>query len=76
MRLGHAGGKSLKTLASQGLLKGLKHCVMDFCEHCVKGKHTRVKFGTAIHNTEGILDYVHSDVWGPSKTASLGGKHY
>ncbi|GJR29297.1 retrovirus-related pol polyprotein from transposon TNT 1-94 [Tanacetum coccineum] len=23
-----------------------------------------------------ILDYVHSDVWGPSKTRSLGGRHY
>ena len=35
-----------------------------------------MKFGIAIHNTEGILDYVHTDVWGPSKTSSLGGKHY
>ncbi|CAA0825675.1 Unknown protein, partial [Striga hermonthica] len=35
-----------------------------------------VKFGTTIHNTEGILDYVHSDVWGPSKTPSLGGRGY
>ena len=35
-----------------------------------------MKFGTAIHNTEGILDYIHTDVWGPTKTASLGGKHY
>ena len=22
------------------------------------------------------MDYVHNDVWGPTKTASLGGKHY
>ncbi|KAG6389166.1 hypothetical protein SASPL_150625 [Salvia splendens] len=34
----------------------------EFCEHCVMGKQRRVKFGTAIHNTKGILDYVHSDV--------------
>ena len=33
-------------------------------------------FGTAIHDTKGILDYVHSDVWGPAKTPSLGGRHY
>ena len=32
----------------------------------------RVKFGTAIHNTKGILDYIHTDVWGPTKKASLG----
>jgi len=35
-----------------------------------------VKFGTAIHNTKGILDYVHSDVWGPAKTPSIRGRHY
>ena len=35
-----------------------------------------MKFGTAIHNTECILDYIHTDVWGPTKTASLEGKRY
>ena len=76
MRLGHAGEKSLQTLAMQRLLKGAKTCKLDFCEQCVLGKQKRVKFGTTIHNTEGILDYIHTDVWGPTKTASLGGKHY
>ena len=76
MRLGHAGEKSLQTLAMQGLLKGAKTCKLDFCEQCVLGKQKRVKFGTAIHNTEGILDYIHTDIWGPAKTTSLGGKHY
>ena len=76
MTLGHAGEKSLQTLAMQRLLKGAKTCKLDFCEQCVLGKQKRGKFGTAIHNTEGILDYIHTDVWGPTKTASLGGKHY
>ena len=73
MRLGHAGEKSLQTLAMQGLLKGAKTCKLDFCKQCVLGKQKRVKFGTAIHNTKGILDYIYTDV---CKTASLGGKHY
>ncbi|KAI4347993.1 hypothetical protein L6164_008758 [Bauhinia variegata] len=76
MRLGHAGEKSLQTLAKQGLLKGVKNCKMDFCEQCVLGKQTRVKFANAIHNTKGIMDYIHSDVCGPAKTTSLGNKHY
>ena len=76
MRLGHAGEKSLQTLAIQGLLKGAKTCKLDFCEQCVLGKQKKVKFGTAIHNTEGILDYIYTDVWGPTKMVSLGGKHY
>ncbi|GJR12950.1 retrovirus-related pol polyprotein from transposon TNT 1-94, partial [Tanacetum coccineum] len=76
MRLGHAGEKSLNLLIKQGLLKGLSSCKLDLCEHCINGNTTRVKFGTAIHKTQGILDYVHSDVWGPSKTISLGRRHY
>ena len=76
MRLGHVGEKSLNMLIKQELLKGVRTCKLDFCEHCIKGKQTRMKFGITIHNIEGILDYVHSNVWGPSKTSSLGGKHY
>ena len=76
MRLGHAGGKSLKTLSDQRLLKGVKTCNLEFCEHCIKRKQTMVNFGTTIHNTKGILDYVHSYIWDVSKTPSLGGKHY
>ncbi|CAL8989595.1 unnamed protein product, partial [Prunus brigantina] len=68
--------KALQGLVKQGLLKGAKACKLEFCEHCVLGKQTRVKFGTAIHHTKGILDYVHTDVWGPSKNASWGGSHY
>lgn len=76
MRLAHTGEKSLNSLIRQNLLKGATTCKLEFCEHCVKGKKTRASFGTAIHNTSGVLDYVHSDVWGPSKNASLGGKHW
>ncbi|XP_027182117.1 uncharacterized protein LOC113780520 [Coffea eugenioides] len=76
IRLGHVGEKSLNLLMNQGLLKGASVCKLDFCEHCVKGKQTRVKFGTAIHDSKGILNYVYSDMWGPSKTISLGGKNY
>ena len=75
-RLGHTGEKSLQALCKQELLKGAKSRKIEFCEHCVLGKKTKVKFGTAIHQTRGILDYVHTDVWGPTKTASLGGRHW
>ena len=76
MRLGHTGEKSMQVLKKQDLLKGTKTCKLKFCQHCVLGKKTKVKFGIAIHHTKGILDYMHTDAWGPSKNASLGGKHY
>ena len=31
---------------------------------------------TGQHTTGGILDYVHSDVWGPTRELSLGGSQY
>ncbi|KAH9770422.1 hypothetical protein KPL71_012370 [Citrus sinensis] len=42
----------------------------------VHSKKIMVKFGTANHDTREILKYVHSDVWGPTKTVSIGGSHY
>ena len=57
-------------------LKGTNSHKLEFCEDCVLGKQIRVKFGSAIYDTKRILDYVHSDVWGPTKTASLGGMQY
>ena len=35
-----------------------------------------MKFGTAVHQSKGLLDVVHMDVWGSTKTASLGGHRY
>ena len=31
-----------------------------------------MQFKTATHKTEGFLDYVHTNVWGPVRVASLG----
>jgi len=35
-----------------------------------------VKFGTATHYTEEILNFFHTNVWGPIKTASIVGINY
>lgn len=40
------------------------------------GKKTRVKFGTTNYDTHKILKYVHSNVYGPTKTASMVESHY
>lgn len=49
---------------------------LDFCEEYIKGKATRVKFARAPHHTDGILEYVHSDSWGPSMVPSNGGAKF
>ena len=76
MRLGHMSELGLAVLSKRGLLDGHSISKLDFCEHCVFGKHKRVKFNTSTHTSKGILDYVHSDLWGPSRKPSLGGARY
>ena len=76
MCLGHVDLDSLQVLAKQDLLKGALTCNLEFGERCVLDKKTKVKFGTVIHHSEGLLDCVHIDVWGHINTASLGGHQY
>jgi len=51
-------------------------CKWNSCEHNILEKKTKVKFGTAVHQSKGLLDVVHMDVRGPTKTASLGDHRY
>ena len=76
MRLGHMSQKGLELLSKRGLLCGQSISKVEFCEHCVLGKQKRITFGTVIHRTQGTLDYIHSDVWGPSQVPSKGGANY
>lgn len=72
MQLGHFWEKTMAVLGKQGLLKGAKSCKLESYEHCVLSKQILVKFGTTIHFMNGLLYYVHMDVWGPSNIKSLG----
>lgn len=76
MRLGHMGERGMLELHKRKLLKGVKSCKLDFCKFCVLGKQCKVQFRPAVNKTKGILDYVHSDVWGPVRVASKAGSLY
>ena len=45
-RLGHIGEKGLQSLQGKSMVEGMSKCNsdFDFCEHCLYGKHNRVKF--------------------------------
>eukprot|EP00253_Pinus_taeda_P034717 PITA_34717 len=75
-RLGHMSERGLKILADRKLLPNLRSGKLDFCKHCLFGKQSKQKFKTGKHTSKGILDYIHSDVWGPAPTASFGGSSY
>lgn len=58
------------------ILKGEKTWKLEFCEHYVFEKQTRLKFDIATDYTKGDLDYIHAKVYSPTKVSSFGGMHY
>jgi len=68
--------KGMTILGKKGCLRNASTGKLDFCDHCFFGKQKRVSFSKAKHRTQGILDYIHSDLWGPSRVPSWGGKRY
>jgi transposase InsO family protein len=48
----------------------------DFCEHCLYGKHNRVRISFSDMREKGILQLVHNDVFGPVLVPSLGKSVY
>ena len=75
MQLGHMGERGMLELYKRNLLKGIKTCKLDLCKFCVFGKQNK-QFKTTTHKTKGVLDYVHTDIWGLVRVASLGGSMY
>ncbi|GKB35221.1 retrotransposon protein, putative, ty1-copia subclass [Tanacetum coccineum] len=75
-RLGHISKAGLQVLEKQGLFGKKSLGKLDFCTNYVLGKSHRVSFSVGRHTTQGVIDYVHSDLWGLSQVESLGGKRY
>jgi hypothetical protein len=71
--LGNIREKGLRILHGKGMVEGMSNCSLDFdlCEHCVYGKQNRVRFPSGATRAEGILQLVHSDVFGPVSVPSL-----
>ncbi|GJS09471.1 zinc finger, CCHC-type containing protein [Tanacetum coccineum] len=69
-----ASEDGLQVLEKQDLFGKNSLGKLDFYENCVLGKSHRVSFSVGRHTTQGVIDYVHSDLWGPSQVESLGGK--
>ena len=76
MRLAHVSEKGLMELSKQRLLCGDKLDQLSFCDHSVYGKMISVKLNVAKHCTQSILDYIHSDLWEPSRHVSMRGYRY
>ena len=68
--------RGLQEFSQQELLGEDKISKLEFCETCVLGKSSRVKLSLSTHKSNEILEYIHSNLWGPAKVESKGGSKY
>lgn len=62
----------MNILVREGYMSNKEVDKLGFCESCVLGKSHKQSFPASRHTTKGILDYIHSDMWGsPTTHASL-----
>jgi len=72
--------KTLSKLSKHNLVRSLPNIKYDkdkICDACVKGKNTKY----SLHSKSAVLSHkvlelLHIDIFGPTKTLSLSGKRY
>jgi len=79
-RLSHVHFDLLNKIVSKDLVVGLPKIKFEkerLCDACQKGKQTRVSFKPKrVVSTSRPVDLLHLDLFGPSRTRSLGGNYY
>ncbi|WJZ96775.1 hypothetical protein VitviT2T_015427 [Vitis vinifera] len=74
-RLGHASSSRVQQLVSRGLLGSVSKDIF-YCTSCQLGKQPALPFNNSESISNSIFELIHSDVWGPSPVASIGGSQY
>jgi len=77
-RLGHVGYSIIERMAvTKDLVDGMSVTTLKrgpgMCEDCIMGKQTRRPFDDNEKRRENVLELVHIDLWGPSRTQSNSG---
>ena len=74
-RVGHINLQKLQNMQSKGVVIGLPNftakVITGLCGACQFGKQHRHPFPKERNVSKGILNVVHSNVWGPAQTSTL-----
>ncbi|CAL5399137.1 unnamed protein product [Camellia sinensis] len=74
-RLGHLSVSRLKSLISRGHLGPVSSDALD-CVSCQLAKQPALSFNKSDSVSLAPFDLIHSDIWGPSPTPTMGGARY
>ena len=64
IHVGHMSERGLQVLHKRSALPGIKYCKLNLYKFCIMGRQRRVAFFTFQYKTKGLLDLIHTDVWG------------
>ncbi|XP_076398156.1 uncharacterized protein LOC143266621 [Megachile rotundata] len=73
-RLGHLNVRDVLKVSKEGLATGMSISSEKWsqpCDVCLRGKMTVLPFPKGSKRSSEVLNIVHSDVWGPSRTESF-----
>ena len=78
--LGHVSQSAVKLAVANGLIEGVEldsASEPEFCDACEKGKAARQPFPKeSKRRTKAYGELIHTDLWGPAQTLSIGGHSY
>ena len=79
-RIGHTNLNKLKAMQSKGVIielpKFKEKEIEGVSKACQFGKQHQHPFPKERNMSRGLLDVIHSDVWGPTQTSTFGGCRY
>lgn len=70
LRLGHINEKCLQMMSNQKRLWIYAISKLNFYEYCILAKQHKQKFPTGKHMSTQVIEYIHSNLWWPSSTAT------
>lgn len=78
LRYGHLNIKGLQLLKQKNMVIGLPEieAKTQVCEGCIYGKMHQLPFSKTSWRAREPLEVIHTDIWSPSRTLSLGNKRY
>ena len=78
LRYDHLNQKGLQLLKQKDMVRGLPQInqIEGVCEGCVYGKMHHLSFPKTSWRAKAPLGLVHADIYGPTRTPSLGNKRY
>jgi transposase InsO family protein len=77
--MGHANSQKLSIMQKSGVVHGFPWQALlssNFCESCMYGKQSRLRFPKVALRAKILLELVYSDLCGPMHGYSLGGARY